>query len=213
MPMPRRYHCVNPSYPYDVIEPFSRDKKTSPITDSLPTGCSKRFAIFCFGKLRIYVDHTPLFLTNRKSEELLALLACERGAFLSKNDLAQSLWPDVNLPHAVDRLYKCLRSLRGTKATLDIPILSVSGRLALDMTQTYCDLEEFEQLCQTNDLSNLERALFLYKGSLFFASDYDWAIDKESYYDIRYLEITERLSRYYEDRNPPLSHAYRQNFE
>lgn len=177
--------------------------------DFIPEGPNGQLAIFCFGSLRIYFNRSLLVLSNRKSEELLALLACQKGTAISKVKLSQTLWPDADPKRALDSLYKAMRPLQKLNKEHSFPLISSSGRLALDIGRFYCDLAEFDQLYLEHTQQSFQRAVSLYKGPVLLNPPYDWTIDQDAYYDIRLLEMLEYLSEYYSTKDPILSLTYR----
>ena len=60
----------------------------------------------------------------------------------------------------------------------------------IDISQITCDLYEFEKFYKNKENpKSCEAALSLYRGMIFYEDCYDWAIQKEAYYDMRYLSL------------------------
>lgn len=98
-------------------------------------------------------------------------------------------------------LYKVVRHIRkfNQESEIFIPLVSVRARLSLDMSRIKSDMLIFDE-CYTkrSDADACERAVELYRGTLFGMEPYEWAYEAEAYYDIRHLEMLEILEKHYE---------------
>ncbi|MDR1649167.1 MAG: hypothetical protein LBR71_02810 [Synergistaceae bacterium] len=150
-------------------------------------------------------------LHSAKAGELLAFLACERGGMVSKQRTAETLWPNAEGDRARRSLYKIIQHIRKlTFGGQAIPLLDAHGEISLDLRRVRVDAEEFLNLYASASPEDWERALELYRGILLLDSDYDWAHEYETFYDVRYYELLERLARYYSDaKNENLARYYR----
>jgi two-component SAPR family response regulator len=137
-------------------------------------------------------------LHSAKARELLAFLACERGRAVSKRRAAEILWPDAGGDRALQRLYKTIQHIRKlTFRGQTIPLLDAHGEISLDLRRAEADTEEFLSLYASASPEDWKRALELYRGILLLDSDYDWAHEYETSYDVRYCELLERLAQHY----------------
>ena len=136
-------------------------------------------------------------LGSRKAEELIALLACE--AVVSKREAATLLWPEAGPEQAMDSLYKlCARMRVLEQKGLTPPLETEDGRLSLRWEGAYCDLRAFDALyARRGDPSACAEAISLYR-PLLCEEGYDWAVEREGVYDIRYLSLLEQAVSHYE---------------
>lgn len=143
-------------------------------------------------------------------------MLCNRGGPVKNTVLAENLWPDFRKENAMDNLYKVIRSIKNM--WLDghsIPVLMEHGEVYLDRAAYSCDLTEFEQFYQEkHDMAKCAAAVELYRGNLLYDEAYDWVAPYEAYYDIRFLEMAERLTLYYASiGNSRLENYYRSRTE
>ncbi len=130
--------------------------------------------------------------------ELLALLACELGRPVSKQRAASLLW-DTGPEQCRESLSKACQALRTFSAEHGdfLPLQSKSGELRLNLTDAWCDLQEFQRLSREDDLDQKRRAAALYTGELFLADCFDWSVDYAGLYEIAYLELCRELAEDY----------------
>lgn len=110
---------------------------------------------------------------------------------ISKRHLAATLWPQADAEHARDSLYKTLHWLRSRPALCHVFGLDVEREtVRIDTSQLKIDLEEFDE-CYALRQQPLyrQRALELYQGPLLEEEYYDWSMDYQSQYEIRYAEL------------------------
>lgn len=160
--------------------------------------------ITCFGSFSLRLGGRPLPLNNRKARELLALLACERGAALSKRRVCSLLW-DSEPELAMDSLSKVCRAIRAFSHEHGdcIPLVLTYSDLSLDLSHVRCDLTEFDLLYERADAESCRKAAALRTGALLFDNYFTWAQDYEGRYEIKYLELCEKLALYYQSQGKP----------
>lgn len=143
--------------------------------------------IQCFSRFCLYLDGTPVTL-GEKAEELLAFLASEYGGPLNKGTAVSILWPDCRREQGLDNLLRLCKRIQNFP--YNIPLNYNKKTVWLDMSRISCDLHEFEKLYHERDNpDSCEAALSLYRGMIFYDECYDWAVQKEAYYDMRYLTL------------------------
>jgi DNA-binding SARP family transcriptional activator/TolB-like protein len=106
----------------------------------------------------------------KKARALLAFLAAQMGQPVSRERLADLLWPYQGSEQARHSLRNCLLELRkalgrGTDAHLAADFASCR------MRDTIIDLEDFERLSRSQNRCDLQRAAELYRGELL--ADFD----------------------------------------
>lgn len=143
--------------------------------------------IQCFSHFCLYLDRKPIPM-SKKAAELLALLTSEHGGPINKETAGALLWPDSRREQGLDNLLRLCRRIQ--KSPCKIPLNYDKKTVWLDISQISCDLYEFEKLYQEKgNPESCEAALSLYRGMIFYDDCYDWAVQKEAYYDMRYLAL------------------------
>lgn len=160
-------------------------------------------AFLCFGGFSVYCHGATVGIASKKARELLALLLLQNGNPLSKKVIAELLWPDKIPQKSMACFYKANQYLRSIPEFNEVfPIINRGGALALNMSQVYSDIHEFNQLLrQTPTVENRQRMLLLYQGRLFENETFDWLSSREAYFDMEYLEAAEWLIRQYKSHN------------
>lgn len=161
------------------------------------------FSINCFGNLSFYYEEKILCFHSKKGEELLALLACEKGSFVNKKKITELLWEDIPLYNSIDILYKVYSHLKKVFFNYDIPfpIISINNEMRLDMTSIKCDLSIFEELYgHITVIEDLLEAFNIYKSPLLFGQSYNWTEILQGHYEFCYMELLESIYLYYLNR-------------
>jgi two-component SAPR family response regulator len=158
---------------------------------------NRQVEIRCFSRFTLLAGGAAVNLHSAKAEELIAFLVCEQQS-VSKHKVAETLWPDADDKHAMDSLYKTLRHI--SKISADgkrLPVIDNRNSLQIDFTAVLIDTYEFLSLCGSSESDDRERAVGIYKSGLLIDNNYDWAIDYEADYDIRYYELLQDLGRHF----------------
>lgn len=116
---------------------------------------------------------------------------------MSKEKACMALWGNDS-PQAMDSLSKVCRWLKRLSFEgRPVPIQVSRGALYLDISGIRCDLAEFNTLSECADVESCRKAMALYKGALLFDNCYEWSVEYEGRYEIRYLELAQRLAEHY----------------
>lgn len=168
----------------------------------------KKTSIQCFRHFSILVDKIEVNKgwRTKKAEELLAYLICEKGKFVSKEKIAEALWPDLDGEKSVSNLYLAYYYLKkqGKNAGVSFPIESERGKMRLKMDEMDCDIVNFDtyaEKCSSIDETNIEtaeKAIELYKGMIFEDNYYAWSVQIQQYYENTYMDILKNIVNYYE---------------
>ena len=122
----------------------------------------------------------PFKISPQKGRALLAYLAMQPEHFARREDLANLLWGDRVDEYARHNLRQCLVFLRGELASLAPDFLIVRrDAVALCGRSLSVDALEFAALARSAELSQLDRALKLYRGEFLAGS----ALDVEPFSD------------------------------
>jgi DNA-binding SARP family transcriptional activator/TolB-like protein len=133
-------------------------------------------SIGILGPLIIQSDDWRLGKVPKKARGLLAYLAAQGGQAVSRERLADLLWPYQGSEQARHSLRNCLLELRkalGRSASVHLVADFANCRLKDILT----DLDDFERLSRSQQRSDLQTAAELYRGE--FLSDFD--IDSEPF--------------------------------
>ena len=120
-----------------------------------------------FGFFDVFVDETPIAFRNRKSKELLALLADRRGGFVTSEEAITYLWEDEPVsPVTLARYRKVALRLKNSLMEYGISdvVEAVDGKRRIIPQKVRCDLYDY--------LSGQEEFSQLFKGS--YLSNYSW---------------------------------------
>jgi len=150
---------------------------------------SSMFSVRCLGKLEIELDGTPIVdWQYQKAPELLAFMIAQ-GVPVSREKIAEALWPDVpwddSLKHSLANLASGLRNvLRSATGRPDLRILTSNrhGRYEFDASLFAVDLdvveEAFRRAGSASDaeaLPECDRAFAAYRGDFLSEIDAPWA--------------------------------------
>ena len=119
--------------------------------------------IAVLGPLAMRSDGAPIAGFSRKARALIGYLAAQKGEGVSRERLADLLWPDQASEQARHSLRNCLHELRaglGQKAFSE----ELGGPFACRLAKAEVDLVRFEELSQASPREKLEAAAGLYRG-------------------------------------------------
>jgi DNA-binding SARP family transcriptional activator len=109
---------------------------------------------------------------GKKARALLAYVAAQGGQAVSRERLANLLWPDQRSGHARHSLRNCLLELRkafGPSAALHL----VTDSANCQLRHVFVDLDRFERLSRSTCRSELQAAVDLYRGEFLVDLDLD----------------------------------------
>jgi two-component SAPR family response regulator len=159
-------------------------------------------SIRCFGPFSIRVGERELNAgwRTRKAEELIAYLLCQKGRFVSKEKLAEVLWPEQDGEKGLSNLYLAYYYIKkqGKSSGVFIPMESERGKMRINLEKKDCDLLAFDRLTErTGDVAAMEQAVALYQGPIFENAYYPWLTEYQQRYEVHYEDILSRLMEYY----------------
>src|SRR2546423_895550 len=149
---------------------------------------------------------------RRKPQLLVKLLALEPQHRLHREQLIESLWPDLELSAAANNLHKAIHLARhalepGLKAAADSHFIHTRGQQVVLSApgELRVDVEEFErraaEALRSADAADYEAALALYAGDLLAEDLYeDWAARRREQLRALRQELLAKLARIYEAR-------------
>ena len=166
-----------------------------------------KFSIKCFSHFSIIYDGEEINRSWRtgKSEELLAYLISECGKFVSKEKIADALWPELDGDKSVSNLYLAYYYAKKEmeKIGVSLPIFSVRGKMRFD-TGVDCDLTRFLTLINEipshtgiNRIETMEKAVSYYIGIPFEDKYYSWLSTFQQICEVKYSEMLYEVIEYY----------------
>jgi DNA-binding SARP family transcriptional activator len=180
--------------------------------------------ISLFGHLRIHSlpDSVEIHLSP-SVEVLLAYLVLHHGRTISREQLVDLLWGDLDERHAHDclntTLWRLKNSLRQNQKLAELTGVQIlqtnsSGDVAfLHTSNCWLDIIEFQEswdrVCQcfgdldAQNISDLNRIISLYEGDLLEGFDDDWVLSERERFRLIYLSSLAKLMDYYRTHRVP----------
>ena len=195
-----------------IIKPVTRArliKTLERVKPSMGQVNKNKIVITCFRHLSILVDGQEINKgwRTKKAEELIAYLLCEKGNYVSKEKIADALWPVLDREKSVSNLYLAYYYIKKLqqKTGVKIPIESERGKMRIQLADIDCDMAKFDSYivsCNSDDdnLAIMETAIELYQGMLLEDSYYSWIVEIQQRYEIEYEKLLRRLIKYYGQR-------------
>lgn len=194
-----------------IVKPVTKSRLLKTLerikSDSAP-GKKATLQINCFRHFSIIVNGKEINSgwRTRKSEELIAFLISEKSSFVSKDRIAEALWPEQDRESALANLYMAYYYIKKQEKLtgVRIPIESERGKMRINTEQIECDLLKFDKLIEAGNSANagdnaaqMEKAAELYQGLPFEGNYYPWVSIIQGYYEYRYMELLDSLVLYY----------------
>lgn len=195
-------YIVKPVTKSRLLKTLDRIKTISPPEEVtiLQINCFRHFSMLVNGN-----DINAGWRT-RKAEELIAFLISEKGSFVSKEKIADALWPEQDRESALANLYMAFYYIKKQegKYGVKIPVESERGKMRINKEIISCDLLEFDKLVEAGSKADagqrvayLEKAAELYRGTPFEDSYYSWVVTIQANYEYRYVELLGSLIEYH----------------
>jgi DNA-binding SARP family transcriptional activator len=171
--------------------------------------------IYLLGPIHLENDALTLpQIATQKATSLFAYLVTHPAKDLSREFLADLLWPDRSAAKARHSLHTALWQIRHIfkKGDLDPDkfIESSNTRIAWHPNEeVWLDVTHFEADCKEGSLDKLEDAINLYHGPFLVNLYEDWCINERYRLEELYLQALNQLAQgYYERRNFSTSLKY-----
>ena len=127
------------------------------------------FSAALLGPLVIASDNCRIAKLPKKARGFIAYLAAQNGQAVSRERLADLLWPYQGSEQARHSLRNCLLELRKALGPIAARHL-VSGFSHCQLTDVEVDLNDFERLSRSQQRSDLQAAADLYRNE--FLADF-----------------------------------------
>ncbi len=197
-----------------LLKSLARVKRTP--VKTLPLSS---LAVSCFGRFSLQQNGQEILVPwrTKKEEELLSFLTCMKGQFVSKEKIAESLWPDLDGTRCMQNLYGTLYHIKKDLSAETLSLIdSERGKMRIRLDAISCDLIDFEAAFQRYDetkpatIEEAEFACELYRGMLFEENYYWWASEYQMYLDSKHCELCLKLATHFEkEGNLRKANAYR----
>ena len=205
-----------------ILKPVSRNRLVNTLQRISPETAapkSQKIQISCFKHFSITANSQEINTgwRTRKAEELIAYLLCEKGKFISKEKIAEALWPEQDSEKSLSNLYLAYYYIKKqeNKTGVRIPLESERGKMRINLELVECDLTDFNRLVEgsrkaaaSEAASMMEKAVELYQGALFEDGFYSWAEGIQQHYEIIYEELLNRLTDYFKRETNRLKVRY-----
>jgi DNA-binding SARP family transcriptional activator len=196
-----------------LSDQFAGGAASHPLSTPTPLNIEPTLRLHLFGSVRAYVSDRVAIderFTRRKAKALLVLLYLERGRYVTKEELLERLWPELDVPADSGRLKQTVLVLRHalegdrSRRTGWRYILERDGSYYFNTQVSYgSDLEDFERELsharaaqqQGDDArarAHFECAFALHRAELLPEFRYDdWAAGEISHMRELYLQALE----------------------
>jgi predicted ATPase/DNA-binding SARP family transcriptional activator len=148
-----------------------------------------------FGEFDVEVHDQPLpRLHSCKGKWLLALLILRHGTEVSREKLAETLWPDSDKRHALHSLGQSLSDLCRALGREAGRISRKERTLRLALTGAQVDVVAFDEAIRRGDPASLGQAVSLYRGRFLAGCDEDWVSREQKSREQDYLTALTTLA-------------------
>lgn len=167
------------------------------------------FPVRCFGGFDVKDGQQQLIKwPTRKAEELFAYFVAHQGKYMSKWELLEVFWPDMEGERGLHNLYNTIYRIKQVLRSIPLSpqIQKINEGYILKAQGNLSDLGRFEMLMNQNEKAGLPvedclNLFFSYTVPLFGDRDYPWSIPIEKYLSQEYEKLCHKLLLYYYEQN------------
>jgi two-component system, LytTR family, response regulator len=179
-------------------------KNSSPAAEIQNQMEKKKFIIKTFGKFEaMWENETPIKWHSKKTKELFAFLVHNEGREVSKDEIMEAVFPDVEVEKGIINIHNGIYYIR--KALRENGVeenrVSIEGSYILRLTEVEVDSNIFAQKLKKSsegcNLEELEAAEVLFKGDYLKSEDWIWANEKNIELSTLYRTAAVKLAREY----------------
>ncbi|WP_160645856.1 response regulator [Chengkuizengella marina] len=166
-------------------------------------------SILCLGTLEMRGSENSIIKwPTRKTEELFAYFLIHSNQVISKWELTQLLWGEMEDHRAIHNLHTTIYRLKKTlkENSKNVTLEKVNEGYILNMSTIKSDLDMFLEYFNNNSIVSKEnfveseRVFNLFKGPLFGLKDYLWKIGIEEQLVEHYSTLTQNIANFYNRR-------------
>ena len=168
------------------------------------------FPVRCFGCFEIRDQQQQVVgWPTRKSEELFAYFLTRQGRYVTKWELLDLFWADVDEERSLQNLYNTIYRIKQVlkKLALPVTIKKVNDGYILESEVVLSDLAQLILLVEkeNNDptlpIEEITTLFFSYSTPLFGMRDYIWSFSAQEYVAVLYRKLCNRLLCHYREQN------------
>jgi two-component system LytT family response regulator len=164
----------------------------------------RKMNIKCFGEFLIgWENEEPIKWRTEKTKELFAFLLHNHGNSITKYQIIDAIWPDIDPDKAEHQLYNGIYYIRRTLNEYGIPRENIilNGNYCLKLDNINFDLIHFKEYLnksvKTIPIKVLRRLEEEYTGEYFGNNDWEWARYDRHVYAKQYYKIAYTLADMY----------------
>jgi DNA-binding SARP family transcriptional activator len=159
----------------------------------------------CLGPFNVLSAEKDVVWRTTKARDLFAYLIHHRDKPIQKERILDELWPDADPEQSSTLFHTNLYQLRKAVKTTDgrQPVRHKGGQYRLDPEMLTNDIENFESLVRIldqGDITELEKAVSLYRGEYMEGLDYEWVIAERERLSQLYLSVLDHLAHRYAEK-------------
>lgn len=200
-------YLLKPVQQEDIIKQLDRinnRKNTIKVTTPILHISSFGEFICCFDT----EGKKPISFRTEKAEELLAFLLSQSGKAILKDNICDTLWPEMDIQRATKNFYTTCYYLRKLFSDCGFPELIIrrSNTYCLNTDYFNSDFTYFDYVANNYknkevNLSSIEKAVILYNGFFMGDKDYIWCNDIQTHYERCFEKIALHLADLYIENN------------
>jgi len=185
-------------------------------------------SICCFGSFQLTDRNGQLIKwPTRKAEELFAYFLINQRKYISKWELLELFWDDMDEERGLHNLYNTIYRIKQVLKNLykSPTIRKINDGYILESEEVLSDLDKFYMIMdnlKAINIDSIEEVLsiyFSYTTPLFGSRDYFWSIPTQEYVTKLYAKLCEQLLCYFREENnferaeEVIGHYVRQHIE
>jgi two-component SAPR family response regulator len=170
-----------------------------------PLPATKKFRITTLGKFQAgWQGEEAIKLRSEKTRELFAFLLYHAGRQISRDEILEAVWSDVDLPKAVHGLHNGIYYIRKSLQEYGVErnMIKIEGNYLLTLGDVELDSLLFKQNIKAfkearNNIEALEKAESLYFADYFEDSGWIWAEPERETLRQQYMDAVLGLAEVY----------------
>lgn len=183
---------------HETLDRIGKDKNIPILSDGV--------RVNCFGQFYVQTNSGKVKFRTEKAEELFAFLIEQKGNFVSRSMILDSLWEDFDGERALvnfnSTLYNVKKAMLAFGARAEIEYNRGNYRLNVD--QFDCDYLKFfgvasgKNPVSDENIADYETAASLYLGDFLKGNESPWAARSRLMLKDYYLDLLMNIGRFYE---------------
>ncbi len=192
-----------------VLKRLNKVVARKPVPKAGETG-KVAFPVRCFGCFEIRDQQQQVVgWPTRKSEELFAYFLTRQGRYITKWELLDLFWSEVDEERSLQNLYNTIYRIKQVlkKLALPVTIKKVNDGYILESEVVLSDLTQLILLTEkensniTLHIEDITALYFSYRTPLFGMRDYIWSFSAQEYVAVLFRKLCNRLLCHYREQN------------